>query len=478
MKRFISTLAFTCSAFIAFAPLSLIAADAPRPLQISIDNPAFRKLVTATPEIQASTPITDAQGKKLVEEGAAELSRLLVFSGFFTPLADGAFAGAWTQFQTAHKTKESTSWVSGNGLTGEEYVTWRALGVEALTVGAISEEPGKGVVLSMKTIDVARGKEVVAKQFTHITDYKATIRQYADYLLEAYTGKSGIFNSRIVFVARKTKASQKQIYISDFDGSNVVAITDGNYPHLSPSWSPDGRYIAFTSYEFKNPELFIFDTKTRVKKRLTNFAGLDSGANFSFDGRWIAYTSSRGDDTDIFLTNPQGVGKKLFIEGSGLDVDPKFSPDGKHVAFVSGRFGNPHIFVAPIEKGDTPRVTGDKRLTYAGWYNATPNWSPESDKIVFAGYDKDINRWDTFMMNPDGSQLERLTLKNGDNESPTFAPNGQLIAFQSNRVGNGNSKGQGAIWIMNRDGSNQHKVEIPGFYDIAVPMWSSNRKDQ
>ncbi|RZA17214.1 MAG: hypothetical protein EOP10_23145, partial [Proteobacteria bacterium] len=345
MKRFISTLAFTCSAFIAFAPLSLIAADAPRPLQISIDNPAFRKLVTATPEIQASTPITDAQGKKLVEEGAAELSRLLVFSGFFTPLADGAFAGAWTQFQTAHKTKESTSWVSGNGLTGEEYVTWRALGVEALTVGAISEEPGKGVVLSMKTIDVARGKEVVAKQFTHITDYKATIRQYADYLLEAYTGKSGIFNSRIVFVARKTKASQKQIYISDFDGSNVVAITDGNYPHLSPSWSPDGRYIAFTSYEFKNPELFIFDTKTRVKKRLTNFAGLDSGANFSFDGRWIAYTSSRGDDTDIFLTNPQGVGKKLFIEGSGLDVDPKFSPDGKHVAFVSGRFGNPHIFV-------------------------------------------------------------------------------------------------------------------------------------
>ncbi|RZA26064.1 MAG: hypothetical protein EOP10_04800, partial [Proteobacteria bacterium] len=118
------------------------------------------------------------------------------------------------------------------------------------------------------------------------------------------------------------------------------------------------------------------------------------------------------------------------------------------------------------------------RLTYAGWYNATPNWSPESDKIVFAGYDKDINRWDTFMMNPDGSQLERLTLKNGDNESPTFAPNGQLIAFQSNRVGNGNSKGQGAIWIMNRDGSNQHKVEIPGFYDIAVPMWSSNRKDQ
>ncbi len=471
MKRililFLTLLASAASAF---------AAEASGPMLISVDNPAFRKLVVAAPSIQAVGTINDAQGKKLVEEGSQELIRLLVFSGFFAPLADGAYSAAWQQFQKAHNTQASTAWIGDKGLSGEEYVQWRALGVEALTVGAISEEPGKGVVLSMKTIDVARGREILAKQFTRIADWKATIRQYADYLLEAYTGKSGIFNSRLVFVGRRSKGAAKQIFISDFDGGNPVQITDGDYPHLSPSWSPDGRYIAFTSYEFKNPEIFLYDTQTRVKKRLTNYIGLDSGANFSADGKWIAYTSSRGDDTDIFLTNPQGVGKKLFIEGAGLDVDPKFSPDGKMIAFVSGRYGNPHIFVAPLEKGPEPRVTSDKRLTYAGWYNATPNWSPESDKIVFAGYDKDINRWDCFIMNPDGSQLERLTLKTGDNESPSFAPNGQLIVFSSNRIGEGNGKGQGNIWVMNRDGSNQHKLDIKGFYDIAVPQWSANRK--
>jgi len=476
VKRYIVLVFSLClSLFGGYA----VAADAGSPMLISIDSPSFKKLIFANPAIEAVGTINSPQGKKLVEDGHVELTRLLVFSGFFTPLADAAYASSWDQFTKSRNTKESTAWVSDSkGLSGEEFVQWRALGVEALTVGALSEEAGKGLVLSLKTIDVSRGKEILAKQFTQISDYKATIRQYADYLLEAYTGKSGIFNSRIVFVGRKAKGAAKQIYVSDFDGGNVTAITEGNYPHLSPSWSPDGRYIAFTSYEHKNPELFIFDTQTRIKKRLTNFAGLDSGANFSSDGKWIAYTSSRGDDTDIFMTNPQGVGKRLLIEGSGLDVDPKFSPDGKQIAFVSGRFGNPHIFVAAMDKGDSPKVTSDKRLTYAGWYNATPNWSPDSDKIVFAGYDKDINRWDTFMMNPDGSQLERLTLKAGDNESPSFSPNGQLIAFGSNRVGEGNSKGQGNLWIMNRDGSNQHKLDVKGFYDVAAPMWSSNRKDQ
>lgn len=448
-------------------------------LLISVDNPAFRKLVITVPKIQAAGPITSPEGKKLLEDGSQELIRLLTFSGFFTALAEGAYQGAWDQYTKAHNTSASTDWIlDSKGLSGEEYVQWRAIGSESLTVAALSEDAQKGLTLSFKTFDIGRGKEMLAKQFTKINDYKATVRQYADFLLEAYTGKPGIFNSRLIFVGRKTKSSPKQIYMSDFDGSNITQITDGNYPHLSASWSPDGRYIAFTSYEFKNPEIFIYDTQTRIKKRATNFNGLDSGANFSRDGKWIAYTSSRGDDTDIFLMTPQGNNKKLFLEGSGLDVDPRFSPDGKYIAFVSGRFGNPHIFVGNLAgSGDALKVTGDKRLTYAGWYNATPSWSPESDKIAFAGYDKDINRWDLFMMNPDGSQLERLTLKSGDNESPSFSPNGQLIVFQSNRVGESNAKGASTLWLMNRDGSNQHKLEIRGLYDAATPQWSSNRKD-
>jgi TolB protein len=457
-----------------------LASDSKGPIKINIDNPAFRKTVVAIPKIQVAGQVQSPQGKKLAEEGSQELIRLLQFSGFFSALAEGAYQSAWDQYAKTRKTTESAAWITDSkGLAGDEIVQWRALGVESLTMGALTEDAGKGLTLSFKTFDVNRGQEILAKQFTHITDYKASLRQYADFLLEAYTGKSGIFNSKIAFVGRRSKAANKQIFMADFDGSNITQITDGDVPHLSPAWSADGRYLVYTSYETKSPDLFVYDTTTRTKRRVTTTPGLDSGGSFAPNGKILAHTSSRGDDTDIFSITPAGTDRKILLEGSGLDVDPKFSPDGKWLAWVSGRFGNPHIFVASLSwNGDTPKIVSDKRLTYSGWYNATPAWTPESDKIAFGGYDRDIDRWDIFMMNPDGTQLERLTLKSGDSENPSFSPNGQLIVFQSNRIGDSNAKGLNALWIMNRDGSNQNKLEISGLYDAQTPAWSSNRRAQ
>jgi hypothetical protein len=155
MKRFLIVLAGLWSLCI-----NGYAADGKSQIMINIDNPAFRKMVVAIPKIQVAGQLQSPQGKKLAEEGSQELIRLLQFSGFFSALAESAYSGAWDQFAKARKTTESTAWITDSkGLSGEEVVQWRALGVESLTMGALTEDPAKGLTLSFKTFDVTRSRK-------------------------------------------------------------------------------------------------------------------------------------------------------------------------------------------------------------------------------------------------------------------------------------------------------------------------------
>jgi TolB protein len=435
-------------------------------LIVNIDNPSFRRLVMAIPKFE----IDQSAKHMLVGDsrfGDKELARLLEFSGLFNFMAKSGYAGMIGKNGGAKKSR------SVRGLDGIDLQAWKGIGVESLTLGKISRGES-GPVLELRTIDINKGVLILGKRFTHIKKVNKVLRRYADLLLEAYTGKPGIFSTKIVFIGRKTKKSSKQVYICDFDGSNVIQVTHDNSPHLSPSWSPDGRSILFTSYKAGNPDLYRYDLANRKTQKIVSYKGLNSGGVFSPDGKLIALTGTVAGDADIYLTGPRGGKRKAFIRGSGLDVDPIFSPNGKWLAFVSGRFGNPHIFRANLQWNATKtavKVVSDKRLTYAGWYNATPAWSPDSSKIAFAGYDREIDRFDIFMMNPDGSNLERLTLRTGDNESPSWSPNGQMVVFQSNRVGNKNIKGRAALFLMNRDGGAQRRINV-GLYDSQTPKWS------
>jgi TolB protein len=439
------------------------------PLVVNIDAPSFRKVVTAVPAFHASSP--DAETTSLASSGAPELGRLLTFSSIFNVMDDAAF-------KDLVKDKKET-WYEKDDLKSLGMPAWKTLGVESLTLATVKKE-GTLFTLVIRTIDIGRGELVLGKKYSQIQkdQFPLVLRRYGDALLRAYTGKSGIFNSRLVFVGRTAASAAKQIYVADFDGSNAKPITTGNYPHISPTWSRDGKFVTFTSFRDGSPDLYIYEMANGKMRKLAGYKGINSGSNWAANGKAIAFTGSNSSDTDIYLTKSSGGDRKLFISGQGIDVDPTFSPDGKKIAFVSGRFGNPHIFVADLTwTGDMDaKVLGDKRLTYAGWWNATPAWSPEGDRIAFAGFDKEINRFDLFIMNPDGSKLERLTLKAGDNERPSFSPNGQNIIFHSNRTGGQDVKGIAQIYIMNRDGANQRQLQT-GLYEAQTPIWGPNLGD-
>ncbi|MCX6117097.1 MAG: hypothetical protein NT027_06125 [Proteobacteria bacterium] len=411
-------------------------------LIVNIDSPNFRKILSATPNFYLDSKSRSPDGIEISESGAREFSRLLTFTGLFNTMDSAAFADIMT--------KASESWYTDSVVKPTDLAIWKAISAESLTLGMLSFDAGQWT-LSIKTIDVARGEVVVGKKYSRFDKSQIIpiIRRYGDAVLKAYTGKSGIFNSKLTFVGKTSVNAAKQIYISDFDG--------------------------YTSFQDGNPDLFVYDTQSRKSKKLSGIKGINSGGNFAPNGKFLAFTGSINGDADIYSISPNGGTRKLFISGTGLDVDPTFSPDGKMLAFVSGRFGNPHIFVASLKwNSETDaRVINDKRLTYVGWYNATPSWTPESDRLAFAGYDKEIDRFDLFLMNPDGTKLERLTLRTGDNERPWFSPNGQNLVFMSNRTNGQNIKGVHQLYIMNRDGSNQRKLET-GLFEAQTPSWSIN----
>jgi TolB protein len=335
------------------------------------------------------------------------------------------------------------------------------------------------LVVELMTVDINKGEIILGKRFTRVGDIKIILRRYADLLLQAYTGKPGIFSSKLAFVGRRQKGDEKQIFISDFDGSNLIQVTKEKFIHLSPNWSPDGKKLVFTSFRSGNPDLYTYDLTNGTVKVLSNSPGMNSGGAFTPDGSQVAFTGAIAGDTDIFLIDAKGGQRKAFIQGQGLDVDPAFSPDGKYIAYVSGRYGNPHIFLGELTKVNNQfRVVRDSRMTWQGWYNTTPSWTYDSAKIAFAGYDREIDRYDIFIMNPDSKkqQLERLTIRSGDNESPSWSPNGQLLVFQSNRSGDQNVKSRAQLWVMNRDGSHQRKLDI-GLYEVFTPKWGPQIED-
>ncbi len=117
----------------------------------------------------------------------------------------------------------------------------------------------------------------------------------------------------------------------------------------------------------------------------------------------------------------------------------------------------------------------DTRITTAGWYNSSPAWRPDGLKLAFAGYDREIDRYDIFLVNPDGTRIERLTLDQGDNEKPAWSPDGRYLLFQSNRAPSGRGKARGyKLYVMNKDGGGQTALNIP-LHDITMPAWGPRR---
>jgi TolB protein len=304
--------------------------------------------------------------------------------------------------------------------------------------------------------DLGKGaKPVLSKTYKGPSrSVRRLAHKFGDDVVKYYTGEQGIFTSKIAFATTNAKSRLSHIYVMDYDGYGVYKVSRTGNQNVLPAWSPAGT-IAYTSYLWRNTDLFVTPAGGGRAKRISKFAGLNTGAAFSPSGKSIALTLSKDGNAELYVISNAGKVMRRLTKNGAIDTSPTWSPDGSQIAFVSNRGGTPQIYVMGSGGGNA------RRLTFQGNYNQEPAWCPRKDRplVAFTGRDEK-GAYDIYTINAKTGELKRLTQGQGSNKSPTWAPSGRLIAFTSSR---------GGIWLMNEDGLNQHRVYRGG---AQTPDWS------
>ncbi len=334
---------------------------------------------------------------------------------------------------------------------------WLNTGAELMITGEI-EEKENYVKINMRLFDIFSERMLVGKSYKGKNkDIRKIILKFCSEVLFRITGDKGIFNSKIAFVS--TSSGSKDIYTSDFDGYALERITHSESITLSPSWSSDGKYIAYTSFKKGKPDIFIMNIDTKTEKSINK-----KGTNITpawLPGRFeLTASLSFSGDPEIYLLTGDGKMIKRLTYSKGIDVSPSWSPDGRKFAFVSKRGGTPHIYIGNYLSGKV------ERLTYEGYYNQEPSWSPNGDKIAFSSREAGGGESNIFTIGANGEGLLRLTEgSGGDNETPSWSPDSNLIVFSSTR------EGASRIYVMNRYGRDQRRLLTMKGEQFS-PQWS------
>lgn len=340
------------------------------------------------------------------------------------------------------------------------YKNWRLLKAEALVVGRVRATAPNRYEIRFQLMDVYKENQLAGYQF--VVDgakLRKVAHQISDIVYEALTGKPGAFDTRIAYVTVQEQASQgtrSLLMVADSDGYGAREILSSTHPIMSPAWSPNGERLAYVSFEGGRSMVYVQDVFTGNRNRIADFEGLNSAPAWSPDGSRLAMTLSRDGNPEIYLMNLSGGGLTRLTNHNAIDTEPAWSPDGRHIVFTSDRAGKPQIYQVPAGGGDA------QRLTFEGTYNARASYSPSGDRLVMVTNQGDGYRIGVFYLQ--NRALQVLTDSNLD-ESPTFAPNGDMILYAS-QVG-----GRGVLAAVSSDGRVKQRLR---FLDGTVrePAWS------
>ncbi len=331
---------------------------------------------------------------------------------------------------------------------------WTPLGIEAVVKGTVRED--KKLTVSITLYDTSEGKAVLSKEYQA---ERSLLRQLghtiSNDIYGLLTGRPGVFRTRILFSGERR--GEKDLYLMDWDGQRLRKLGLRSSVVLSPHWSADGTRAIYASERGRQWGIYLLDFLKMNEKRIFVSKGTNMAGDFFPKGNSFVFSSTKDGTPDLYTYNIDTGTLKKLTSTFGIEVSPSVSPDGQFITFVSDRGGTPQIYVM---RSDGSEV---RRVSFEGNYNTSPCWSPSGDRIAFSGR---RGKNQIFIVKPDGSGLTQLT-DSGNNEDPSFSPDGRYIAFTSDRD---RTK---TIYIMRANGESQQRI-TPKDLRAFGPRWSPN----
>ena len=236
-----------------------------------------------------------------------------------------------------------------------------------------------------------------------------------------------MFSTRIAYV---TRAGQRYtLRVADADGENGQVALNSGQPIISPAWSPNGKELAYVSFERQKAVVFVHNVATGERRAIADFRGSNSAPAWSPDGeRAGGHAVARRRLAALPRSAGTAASRAASRRSPAIDTEAEFSADGRYLYFTSDRGGAPQIYRMPAGGGNAERVT------FSGAYNISPAVSPDGRTLAYITRSGNAFRLVVLDLATPGAQPQPIT-DTSDDEHPSFAPNGRLLIYATRAAG-------------------------------------------